>query len=207
MATASIPCDIVLLPSDDLAQKAVKASQQLQSFGALFQLNTETGPFPHTSLYMTQLKAEDLDKAKELLAAIAARTPIFFLKANDYFQEEGYIDPNYERTDDLANLQMAVVNAINPIRDGMREKDKARLSQTTGLVRENLEKYGYRGVGELFRPHMTLTRFTDGKKVDTSTLSDPNEFSGQFVKIGLFEMGDNGTCVRKIAEFDLGVGR
>jgi len=28
-------------------------------------------------------------------------------------------------------------------------------------------------------------------------------FSGDFTRIGLFEMGINGTCIRKIAEFDL----
>jgi hypothetical protein len=199
----SLPIDIVLLPSDDLAQKAVATSKSLQTHGALFELNLATGPFPHASLYMTQLKVEDLDKTKEILAGIASKTSAFSLNATRYFQAECYIDPDYERTDDLANLQMMVVNTINPFRDGMREKDKARLPETTGLVRENLEKYGYRGVGELFRPHMTLARFANNKEIDTSILPDVSEFSGQFVKLGLFEMGDNGTCIRKIAEFEL----
>lgn len=98
---------------------------------------------------------------------------------------------------------MTVVNAINPIRDGMRVKDIARLPETTGIVRENLEKYGYRGVGELFRPHMTLARFAESKEIDVSVLPDIDELSGQFVKLGLFEMGDNGACVRTLAEFNL----
>lgn len=200
----SLPVDIVLLPSTSLAQKAVNVSKNLQQYGALFELNATTGPFPHASLYMTQLKLEDLGKAKELLAAIAAVTPSLDMTATGYFQAEGYLDPDYERTDQLARLQMDVVNAINPIRDGMRVKDKARMLEATGLVRENLEKYGYRGVGELFRPHMTLARFTDCKEIDTSILPDPKEFSGQFIRIGMFEMGDNGTCIRKIAEFELG---
>ncbi|HEY5695507.1 MAG TPA: DUF1045 domain-containing protein [Candidatus Saccharimonadales bacterium] len=198
----SLPIDIVLLPADDLAQKAIAVSELLQKDGALFKLSS-TGPFPHASLYMTQLKIEDLDKAKELLAAIAATAPALDMAATGYFQAEGYLDPDYERTDQLARLQMDVVNAINPIRDGMRVKDKARMLEATGLVRENLEKYGYRGVGELFRPHMTLARFADGKEIDTSILPAPGEFSGRFVKLGLFEMGDNGTCARRIAEFGL----
>jgi hypothetical protein len=199
----SLPIDIVLLPTDDLAQKAIAVSELLQKYDALFKLSS-TGPFPHASLYMTQLKLEDLDKVKELLAAIAAVTPALDMTATGYFQAEGYLDPDYERTDQLARLQMDVVNAINPIRDGMRVKDRARMLEATGLVRENLEKYGYRGVGELFRPHMTLARFTDGKKIDTSILPSSQSFSGRFVKLGMFEMGDNGTCARKIAEFDLG---
>jgi hypothetical protein len=51
---------------------------------------------------------------------------------------------------------------------------------------------------------MTFTRFTNGKAIDVSNLPKPDEFSGSFIKLGLFEMGDNGTCVRKIAEFALG---
>jgi inorganic pyrophosphatase len=153
---------------------------------------------------MTQLKLEDLGKAKELVAAIASVTPVLNMITTGYFQAEGYLDPDYERTDQLARLQMDVVNAINPIRDGMRVKDKARMLDATGVVRENLEKYGYRGIGELFRPHMTLARFTDGKEIDTAVLPDFKEFSGQFIKLGMFEMGDNGTCACKIAVFELG---
>jgi hypothetical protein len=202
-ATASIPCDIVILPSSDLAQKAIDLSHGLQKHGTLFELSN-TGPFPHASLYMTQLKVGDLDKAKTILAAIAAAAPVCNLIVSRYDQAEGYIDADYARTDALDNLQMTVVAAINPIRDGMREKDKARLAEATGKVRENLKQYGYRSVGELFRPHITFTRFADGRAIDTSSLPNPNEFSGTFTKLGLFEMGDNGTCVRRIAEFDFG---
>lgn len=199
----SIPCDIVILPADNLAKKAVDFSQQLAAQGTLFTLSSQ-GPFPHASLYMTQLKTADLDKAKTLLAAIAALTPQFDLICTRYDQAEGYIDTDYARTKTLDDLQMEVVKAINPIRDGMREKDKARMLEAAGKVRENLERYGYRGVGELFRPHLTLTRFANGQAIDIDLLPPPSEFSGKFTKLGLFEMGDNGTCIRKIAEFELG---
>jgi len=198
----SIPCDIVILPTPELTKEAIASSIRLEQYGTLFILQNDTY-VPHVSLYMTQLKISSLAKAKELLADIATRTSTLSLVATDYSQTEGYIDADYLRTNEIAHLQMRVIDAINPIRDGMREKDKTRMLAATGKVRENLKKYGYRGVGELFRPHMTLTRFDDSKAIDTGTLSEPSQFSGQFIKLGLFEMGDNGTCVRKIAEFKL----
>jgi len=191
---ASLPCDIVILPADDLAHKAISLSEQLAQHGTLFTLK-DGARYPHASLYMTQLKVADLEKVKALLAAIAASTPQLDITATRYDQAEGYIDVEYARTEALAHLQMTVVEAINPIRDGMYA--------ATGKARESLEKYGYRGVGELFRPHLTLTRFVGGRSIDANTLPEPNEFSGRFVRLGLFEMGDNGTCVRKIAEFEL----
>jgi len=114
----------------------------------------------------------------------------------------GYIDAGYDRIASLDDLQMTVLDAINPIRDGMREKDKPRLEIAIGKKREYFELYGYPNVRELFRPHLTLTRFLSERPIDASDLPSSEDFSGTFPKLGLFEMGDNGTCVRKIAEFD-----
>ena len=61
-----------------------------------------------------------------------------------------------------------------------------------------------RSVGEMFAPHLTITRFTDRKDIDLTTLPNVSELSATFSKIGIFEMGENGTCIRKIAEFKLG---
>lgn len=39
--------------------------------------------------------------------------------------------------------------------------------------------------------------------ISTDPLPDPTQFSGYFVRLGLFEMGANGTCVKEIATFAL----
>jgi len=204
MSQTSLPCNIVILPSTEIAEKAITVSQQLAQHYSTFFTLKEGEYYPHATLYMTQFKVADLGRAQTLLAELAARTAPFALQSDRYELNFGYFDANYERPAELEALQMAVINAINPIRDGMREKDKQHLLEASGVERENLQKYGYRGVGELFRPHVTLTRLTDDQPVDTSVLPAPHEFSGQFMRLGLFEMGDNGTCVRKIAEFPLG---
>ncbi len=134
----SIPCNIVILPSEELAQKAIKTSGQLRSPETLFTLENNTY-FPHCSLYMTQLKVKDLERVGQILATAAASFAAFSLEATRYHQSHGFIDVEYTRTSMLDELQMAVVDAINPIRDGMREKDKARMVTATGLVRENFE--------------------------------------------------------------------
>jgi 2'-5' RNA ligase len=86
----------------------------------------------------------------------------------------------------------------------MREKDVAKMQDATGVMLENFKKYGYPAAGTLFRPHITLTRLKDHKPEITELLSDVRTFDGTFDRVGLFEMGDNGTCIRKIAEYGLG---
>lgn len=198
----SLPCDIVILPNDELANKAISASQKLAPLGGLFTL--EIGKyFPHASLFMLQLKEDDLENVKSLLAEIASKTSALNLKASNYEQKEAYVDVEYARNEQTASLQQQVVATLNPIRDGMREKDKARMLEATGLALENFQNYGYKYVGELFRPHITFTRFSETQPEAKSLLPELSTFNGSFTKLGLFEMGDNGTCVRKIAEFDL----
>jgi len=81
---SSIPCNIVALPADDIAEKAIQLSADLAQHGAYFTL--EEGSFyPHISLYMTQLKIADIDEAIALLADIASSTPNLELAVNGYF--------------------------------------------------------------------------------------------------------------------------
>jgi hypothetical protein len=198
----SIPCDIVLLPGATVAKQAYSLSAVLELNDTFFTLR-DGSFFPHASLYMTQLKLSDLSHVSTLLNNIASNTSQINLVAKEYHQEAGYIDIEYLRTQLVDNLQMKVIETINPMRDDLREKDKLRLQTAVGKERENIEKYGYRSVGELFAPHLTLTRFKSVDPIETVNLPDVRSFDTVFERIGLFEMGDNGTCVRKIAEFNL----
>src|SRR5688500_5369906 len=105
----SIPCDIVLLPDSVLAKKAIALSKRLESYNSRFTLKEDVY-FPHVSLYMAQIKQSDLEKAKTMLADIAATLPLN-LVATRYYQSHGYIDVEYQRTNALDALQMAVIHA------------------------------------------------------------------------------------------------
>jgi hypothetical protein len=198
----SLACNIALIPDPAIVHSAIATSKRLEQHGGLFILDNMEF-FPHVSLYMTQLKVADVDMAGELLAAIAAQTRVIHAIAVRYAQEEGFIDAEYVRSPQLVALQERVLTAINPIRDGLREKDQRRLERAKGVARTNLEQYGYRGVGELFRPHLTFTRFDAKYAIDTRSLPDPSAFNGPFVGLGLFTMGDHGTCTKKLGEWPL----
>lgn len=200
---SSLPCNIVLLPSDEIAHNAISLSEALRQYDTYFTLKGGSY-FPHASLYMTQLKEDDLNKVMNILQEIAHGTTSLTVTASKFKQAHGYISLSYSRTAALDSIQSRVVDAINPIRDGLRRKDIERLATATGMERTNLEQYGYRSVGELFDPHITFTRLKSSEFVDSSCLENEQQFNGSFTKLGLFEMGDNGTCVRKIAEFNLG---
>jgi len=199
----SIPCDIVMIPDADATNEAILLSEKLGGNETYFTLK-EGEYYPHASLYMVQLDMNRIDEIKKVLSVVAANSSKITLSPKDYHQEWGYIDVEYGREVNSDKLQMDVVHALNPIRDGLRQKDIDRLPEAVGIERENILTYGYRSVGEKFAPHITITRFTDRKDIDLVTLPDVSTFKATFSKVGIFEMGENGTCIKKIAEFNLG---
>ncbi|MCA9347949.1 DUF1045 domain-containing protein [Candidatus Saccharibacteria bacterium] len=204
---SSLPCDIVLLPSLELENKVIEASKATNKYDSFFTL--EIGRFyPHMSIYMFQLNDSDIPKVEEVLTKIAKDTGAINATATTYSLGTGfgvgYVDPEYKVTEELSNLQDNVVEVVNPIRAGMRESDVRKMQDAQGLKLENLQKYGYPAIGDLFRPHITLTRLKEhNPKVLELLPQDASTFSGEFDRLGLFEMGENGTCIRKIAEFPL----
>lgn len=202
----SIPCDIVLLPNEELTQTAIATSQRLTKYDPFFTL--EIGKFyPHMSLYMFQIEEDGIKNVTTVLREIAANQSVIHGHASGYKMGEGfavgYVDPDYEATDELHAIQQAVVAAVNPLRSDMRQSDKDKMVDATGVKLANLQTYGYPSIGELFRPHITLTRLKEYLPEALHDLPDIALFDGTFDRIGLFEMGPNGTCVRQIAEFPL----
>lgn len=203
----TVPCDVVLLPSTEQSQLAAQASQILSQQGSLFTLDNQSF-YAHASLYMFQMDITNQEACIAALQQLAAKNGVQRLEQNGYFYQDsgfgkGYIDVDFTRNQGVDSLQEQVVTAFNSLRAGMRESDKQKMTGATGLKLENLQKYGYPAIGKLFRPHVTITKFPIDIEPDLTPLPSSAIFTGEFTRIGLFEMGPNGTCIRKIAEFDL----
>jgi hypothetical protein len=196
--------DVVLLPSEDIAQKAVEASQQLSAYDSLFTLDNQHY-FAHLSLYMLLVKQDDLAKSVQLLEEIAGRTPPMSLRAAMYAGTHNYVNVSYEAASDVVDLQQGVLDALNPLRDGIRPNELARLAATDLEEQAHVQKYGYVAIGSLFKPHITFTKFSETQQRPdvASILPEPTEFSGLFSRIGLFELGPYATCVEPVEIFDL----
>ena len=202
--TDSLACNIVLLPDVNLANHAIVTSLLIGHDNDVFFKLTDGKLYPHVSLYMCQLKEQNVNNVKQILKSLADKYEEFELEGSSFGNEEKFFDIEYEKTSGIVSLQNEVLDKVNPIRDGMREKDKARLITAEGLEKQNLESYGYRSVGELFRPHLTITRFKELETYKAPVeIGKPQEYSGTFNRIGLFMMGDNGTAVYELASFQL----
>jgi hypothetical protein len=130
--------------------------------------------YPHCTLYMTQLSVDSVNDARVVIQEVAQLFNPVHATAKSLLQNRGYLGVNYERNNAIDKLQVAVIESINPMR----------------------------AVGDQFSPHITLTRFDDD--TDRASYITLTDFDGEFESIGLFELGENGTCIRKIFEIPLG---
>jgi len=202
----SAPYDIVLLPNADIAERSVRLSHDLVGENTYFELDSAEH-FPHVSLYMVQLEQARVAEVSAYLAGLAAQTAPLELTTEGYKRSSsGYFGVTYARTAALAGLQAEIIANVNPLRDGLTPLEAALQPTATGQCKTNIDTYGYKNVGELLSPHLTLTRFVRaeaGVDPDDASLPAIDNFSGLFPELGLFEVGEHGTCVREIARYAL----
>jgi hypothetical protein len=153
--------------------------------------------------YDVVLLPDDNLREKALQPTTISKNKTVKATALDYRHENEYLDIEYIKSDELVTLQEQIIETLNPIRDGLRERDKERVVDAVGETRSNLMKYGYRSVGNMFSPHLTFTRFKDNQKNILEALPAKESFDGTYPLIGIFEMGDNGTCIKKVGTWQL----
>lgn len=194
---------VAVYPPKAISQKAISLSKTLTKRGSLFTLDG-VNYFPHITVYHTQFPLRNIVKVKQLLRQFAAKTKSFRASSLWYRQvEDGYIDVSYRRTKTFKALQRNVIKLLNPLREGViRPIDKKLLSQFSKSERNNIRRYGYRRVGRNFFPHLTFTKFLHHQN-DAFFWLKHQDFSFDVNKIGLFGLGDHGTCRKLIETFTL----
>jgi 2'-5' RNA ligase len=201
----SRPYDIVIFPPDSIRAKAIELSDHLSQFDTYIRLS-KNGPYPHISLYQAEFPLVNLDKVKTKLTEYVKSKKIFSISPIDQVYQpggRGYLEVQYPPVGKLLELHQEVIELLNPLReDLMREAEKARFDSLPEDQQENIKKWGYSFTGPYFRPHITLARLKDESPAALASL-DKKDFSFNVGQIGIFELGPHGTCVQKVAVYDL----
>ncbi|MCA9382217.1 DUF1045 domain-containing protein, partial [Candidatus Dojkabacteria bacterium] len=165
--------------------------------------------FPHITLYSPEFPIHNIANLKSEVVDIASTVNRLKLKLNPIAtKQDGYIGLRIENTTEIHSLHKKVVDKLNPFREGiLRNKysDRTRLVNFTSEQLSNIHSYGYPDVMKLYDPHITITKLIhneDSEQVDN--LVKPNLIISSAEKLGIFEMGEHGTCIRKLEEIVIG---
>ncbi|MEV8633813.1 DUF1045 domain-containing protein [Streptosporangium sp. NPDC051023] len=203
--------DAVLLPGADVNERSVRLSEWCAKLALTEFVLRADKLYPHISLYMANFASAQLGAVLEALEQVSERTSEIALEADHFAgNDQGMFELFYRKTEAVARLQEDVIARLDPLRVGLRERDPlGRVLADHRLVappvaRANLDRHGYDEIGELFRPHITMTRFQQRDQQVPADLLPPAESFGEVYRtLALCVMGEHGTCTEVVETFEL----
>lgn len=195
--------NVAIIPPEAVRERVIEMSEWIAAEGSQFVLDGETR-HPHISLYHVALEDDRLPLVIAALTAGLESVRPFFLRQGPYRAvEDEWIDASYDRDEDIMRLHTAVIEAVKDLRANQgNEKDRTDFASLSEEQQKSLLASGWTEAFERYAPHLTFARL---KEKDTDIVSKlPFEDFGFYAeRIGLYEMGEHGTCTRLVHEFTL----
>lgn len=140
---------------------------------------------PHLTVFMARFDLSVLPDLIEHVAESASGLQVLRLHHAGYrITKNSYFEASYERTEELLELQELLAQVVRPFRrvtDAPRVEDYFVTSEARQMRHAALT--GYDLYGPDFRPHITITRFTDGAPRPLPTVADELSFSSRELSV------------------------
>jgi Protein of unknown function (DUF1045) len=163
----------------------------------------------HLTLYMGMAPADIADPAHRaelvtLADHLVGRPAVHCDPVSLSLTANGYLEIAYEKTQALLELQGAVVEALAPLMaaasSGPAAVPEAHLSDTE---RANLARFGYEFVGDQFRPHITVARFSPSASITLPPFErDRYRFLAR--ELAAAQADAAGSAITRLATFGIG---
>jgi hypothetical protein len=196
--------NLAIIPPDPVASVAHDLSSQALPKGGIFCLDGVTR-FAHMTLYMARFHQHQVTTLIAESNRLVYRIRRQFIQHVGYFVTAGrYYEVSYARTPDLLAMHEVVAHLLAPFRYSPgrphREKYFGAYSKEQQV---NAREWGYDLVGSLYRPHITITRFSESTNKGPKLPKASNSLSFMASQIGLFEADDLGAARRLITTIEL----
>lgn len=194
--------NICLIPSDKVSISCEQISQSLKYDNTMFALGD--GKFAHMTVFMTCFANENIEKVAKLIKTVTDDVKPFDCVHSGYFITEGrYFEVSYERSESIMALQQAIIDKIASLRINPGNPfEGSYFAPFNKAQQQNAIETGYDLVGGLYRPHITLTRYTDIIQ-NIITYPDDIDLSFRAMKLCVYLADDNGAVYEKIEEYNL----
>ena len=194
--------NVAVIPSRDVALSVERLSAELANHGGLFQIDG-VHKLAHLTLYMARFAKGDLDTVLKRIAKVATEFPALPVQHSGYFLTPGkYYEASYGRTPELLKLHHSIIDSVSPCRysPGKPVREEYFGPYSRGQ-REQAERYGYDLAGEMYRPHITITRFSEPPGIELPTAGD--DLSFRATTIGVYQADSFGAVTGQLGMWDL----
>jgi len=195
--------NVCLIPSEGVSKLCEQASQSLKSKDTMFVLGD--GKFAHMTVFMARFANQDIEKVAKLVDEAVAEFKTFDCTHKGFFITDGrYYEVSYAKSEPLMKLQQTLIDKISSLRiNPGRPFEESYFAPYNEQQQQNAAQTGYDLAGDLYRPHVTLTRYNEGCTPKEITMPDDMDLSFKASKICLYLADDNGAVYEKIAGYNL----
>lgn len=159
---------------------------------------------PHITVCTIDFHNGHMQRVLDAVEQLAAETNPLTCTVQRIETHQGYIGVEVIKSSTLMHFHEQAVKLMAPLR-AQQHGDEANYGMTfTDEQIANMEQYGYPDAMQLYNPHFTITRLTDepqAEKLVPSIQVCVSEFTVR--SIGIYTMGDHGTCKKLFGEFML----
>ena len=200
-----IRLNTAFIPPKEISEKAIELSKAISSSAEAYFVLDGINFYPHITIYPPEYPEGSITEVLEAVEKTSGSLNSLKFKFKNIDSGQGYLGVAFEHSEEIQQTHEKIVSALNPLREGrVRDKYVEYYMEFNSGQLQNIEKYGYPGAMDLYNPHLTITRLKDENKAKEilSTIKwDIPEFT--INKIGVYKMGEHGTCRELVKEFNL----
>ncbi len=202
-----IRLNTVFLPDDRLNSLVLELAEQItRGKDEIFHIDNQKY-FAHLTIYAPEYPLKNYYHILSVVDDFAKNFRPTQLIFDSFYVGWRYVGIIFKKTAEIEHLHETLLESLNPLREG-RVRDSYQSEIAAGKFSPdqvtNIANYGYHNVLLAFEPHLTLARFTNetdalelAKKLNQTIKIPLTETS----KLGVCEMGPNGTCTKIVQEF------
>lgn len=204
---SAVQLNIAIIPDAGIQEKALRLSGLIsRNFDTHFVLNTED-LIPHITISQARYPERNLGKVIDIVRNATIKVKPFRIDLHIFDVRLGqFVFWNAERTSNLVAFHKQVVDATNPLREGLVIEHVAAMEGLSPEDASDREKYGALLIGPHYQPHITLTRLKKTTEVEKITRVIGKGKQDQFdvAKIIIGYLGNHRTVNGIIEEIPLG---
>lgn len=200
-----IRLNTAFIPPKEVSEKAIELSKAISSSADAYFVLDGIQSYPHITIYPPEYPEENVAKLLETVDQITKSLSQLDFKFKNLDSGQGYLGVAFEHSDEIQQVHEKLVSVLNPLREGrIRDKYAEYYMKFNSEQLQNIERYGYPGAMNLYNPHLTITRLKNEDEAEQA-LSDIRWDILEFMvnKIGVYKMGEHGTCRELVKEFNL----
>lgn len=194
--------NVCIVPNDLISKSFVNISQSLETSETMFVLGGSK--FAHMTVFMARFADCDIDKVVKAAELSLIDISKFSCQHSGYLLTEGrYLESSYCKSADIILLHQKMIKNLSPIRinPGM-PFEEGYFAPYNDMQRKNAIETGYDLANDLYRPHITLTRYANSIP-NRLPIFSKTDLSFDVDKICVYKADDNGAIYELIAAFEV----